>query len=91
MASKKSYLAYGVAVVVVLALVWVFMNSSMVSPLQCPGSQVYCPGVGCVSGLDKCVAGAKGGASAIFSVEKFSPMIVDCPGGTRGVDGICLG
>ena len=42
--------------------------------VQCPGSMVHCPGVGCVSGPDKCVAGAKGGPSAIFSTtwEKFT-------------------
>ncbi len=37
----------------------------------CPGSQIYCPGVGCVSGQDKCFPGAKGGASAVFSKETF--------------------
>jgi len=37
----------------------------------CPGSQVYCPGVGCVSGQDKCFAGSLGGASKIFSKETF--------------------
>lgn len=38
---------------------------------KCPGSQVYCPGVGCVSGWDKCTAGARGGPSAVFSQEPF--------------------
>lgn len=38
---------------------------------RCPGSQVYCPGVGCLSGRDKCVAGAKGGPSVVFSQEPF--------------------
>jgi len=38
----------------------------------CPGSQVYCPGVGCVSGQDKCFPHALGGAGAIFSKETFS-------------------
>jgi hypothetical protein len=37
----------------------------------CPGSQVLCPGVGCVSGKDKCTPGAAGGPSAIFSKEGF--------------------
>jgi hypothetical protein len=37
----------------------------------CPGSQMYCPGVGCVSGPDKCFPGARGGASAVFSKETF--------------------
>ena len=39
---------------------------------QCPGSQVYCPGVGCLSGSDKCVAGSAGGPSAVFSKETFA-------------------
>lgn len=51
----------------------------------CPGSQVYCPGVGCVSGQDKCFPHALGGAAAIFSKETFS----SCPDGTR-TDGPCL-
>lgn len=38
---------------------------------RCPGSQVYCPGVGCLSGKDKCVPGAKGGPSVVFSQEPF--------------------
>ena len=38
---------------------------------RCPGSQVYCPGVGCVSGQDKCFPGAKGGPTAEFSKETF--------------------
>ena len=37
----------------------------------CPGSQVYCPGVGCVSGQDKCFAGSVGGPSKVFSKETF--------------------
>lgn len=37
----------------------------------CPGSQIYCAGVGCVSGPDKCVPGNKGGPSVVFSKEGF--------------------
>ena len=37
----------------------------------CPGSQVYCPGVGCVSGQDKCFPGAAGGPTKVFSKETF--------------------
>jgi hypothetical protein len=42
--------------------------------VQCPGSMIHCPGVGCVSGPDKCNAGYSGGPSAIFSTtwEKFT-------------------
>ena len=38
---------------------------------SCPGSQFYCPGVGCVSGQDKCFPGAKGGPTKVFSKETF--------------------
>jgi hypothetical protein len=51
----------------------------------CPASQVYCPGVGCVSGQDKCFAGSLGGPSKIFSKETFKT----CPDKTRS-DGPCL-
>ena len=35
--------------------------------VQCSGSMIYCPGVGCVSGPDKCTAGSQGGPAAVFS------------------------
>ena len=35
--------------------------------IQCAGSMIYCPGVGCVSGPDKCNVGYKGGPSSVFS------------------------
>jgi hypothetical protein len=35
--------------------------------VQCPGSMTFCPGVGCVSGPEKCNAGYTGGPSATFS------------------------
>jgi hypothetical protein len=38
---------------------------------MCPGSQVYCPGVGCMSGQDKCFAAGAGGATRVFSHETF--------------------
>jgi hypothetical protein len=70
---------------------------------SCPSSQIYCPGVGCLSGVDKCVPGAKGGPSAVFSKEGFEagsfpqwstakPAPVElkrCPGNYRS-DGPCL-
>jgi hypothetical protein len=70
---------------------------------SCPGGQTYCPGVGCLSGADKCVPGAKGGASAVFSKEGFEassfpqwptakPPPIEmkrCPGNYRS-DGPCL-
>uniref|UniRef100_A0A6C0AJT7 Uncharacterized protein n=1 Tax=viral metagenome TaxID=1070528 RepID=A0A6C0AJT7_9ZZZZ len=35
--------------------------------VQCPGSMIYCPNVGCVSGPEKCTPGYTGGPSAVFS------------------------
>lgn len=51
-----------------------FFMSGPVADASCPGSQVHCPGVGCVSGPDKCIPGNKGGASAVFSREGFDVM-----------------
>lgn len=76
-----------VAVVVAVAAVFL-LRGGMGMVGQCPGSQVYCPGVGCLSGLDKCVPGNNGGPSAVFSKEAFTTM-KSCPGGTR-TDGPCL-
>lgn len=56
-----------------LAVVVFFIAGSQPT-MSCPGSYVWCPGVGCVSGMDKCVAGAKGGPSAVFSKEGFEVM-----------------
>jgi len=70
---------------------------------MCPGSQTYCPGVGCLSGPDKCIPGSKGGPSAVFSKEGFAnssfpqwstakPPPIEmkqCPGKYRS-DGPCL-
>lgn len=61
--------AYAIAAVVVLVLV--LGGTAANGAMSCPGSQVHCPGVGCVSGWDKCTAGARGGASAVFSKEAF--------------------
>lgn len=59
------------AVLGILALYVVYRSTNGVS-MGCPGSQVYCPGVGCVSGMDKCFPGSRGGASAVFSKESFT-------------------
>jgi hypothetical protein len=59
---------------------------------RCLDSQVYCPGVGCISGTDKCTPGSIGGPSRVFSKETFTSPAADktsCPGGTR-TDGPCL-
>ena len=62
--------------------------------MGCPSNQVYCPGVGCLSGMDKCLPGSRGGPSAVFSKEGFmsSPppgVTKTCPGKVRS-DGPCL-
>jgi hypothetical protein len=62
-----AYLVIGAFVVV--ALFYTLVPSTLVP--VCPGSQVYCPGVGCLSGQDKCFAGEKGGPTRVFSHETF--------------------
>ena len=61
-------------IVVAVIAVAVFFMAGASQQADCPGSQVFCPGVGCVSGPDKCFAGSKGGASAVFSKEGFEVM-----------------
>ena len=59
---------------IIVAAVGLIAVVNMIPGVQgglCPGSQVYCPGVGCVSGQDKCFPGAKGGPTAVFSKETF--------------------
>lgn len=68
------------AVIALVAVVVFFMASPTVVA-GCPGSQIHCPGVGCVSGPDKCIPGSKGGASAVFSREGF--VSKTCPGNYR--------
>ena len=67
---KLSWIWLAVAILVAIAAI-VYMIPGM-SPNGCPGSQVYCPGVGCVSGQDKCFPGSQGGASSVFSKEAFT-------------------
>ena len=51
-----------------LLVLMVFGYVSVQGPgVQCEGSKVYCPGVGCVSGPDKCKPSSIGGPSATFS------------------------
>ncbi len=90
--SKKSLLWVGVAIVVLAVAARFVSNGGAQVGATCPGSQVYCPGVGCLSGKDKCVPGAVGGPSKVFSKETFTGQCKDmkpCPGGTR-TDGPCL-
>lgn len=63
--------AWILAAVIALFFVVNYVVVPMTGAKMCPGSQVYCPGVGCLSGQDKCFAGSLGGASAIFSKETF--------------------
>jgi hypothetical protein len=89
---KKYPLWFGVvlSIATIAALVWMKGGGSVAN--GCLSNQVYCPGVGCVSGKDKCVPMNPGGPSAVFSKEAFTqpckPM-KQCPGGTR-TDGPCL-
>lgn len=59
------------AAILALLLLLNYLVFPAVGKKACPGSQVYCPGVGCVSGQDKCFAGSLGGASKVFSKETF--------------------
>ena len=45
--------------------------------VQCSGSMIYCPGVGCVSGPDKCKTDSSGGPFAIFSTLWGKEQFVD--------------
>lgn len=89
----KKYPVWVGVVVAILVVAFLFVSKGGPQAMvQCPGSQVYCTGVGCVSGADKCVPGATGGASAVFSKETFQGQckaMKPCPGGTR-TDGPCL-
>ncbi len=91
MASSKKFVLPPFAWMPLAVIVIFFIVNYFVSPVvgakTCPGSQVYCPGVGCVSGQDKCFAGSLGGASKIFSKETFA--MKSCPDNTRS-DGPCL-
>jgi hypothetical protein len=75
MARKLPLWIWGIGVGIV-ALVILFRVGSGGGGSRCPGTLYYCPGVGCISGRDKCVAGAKGGPSVVFSQEPFE----DWPG-----------
>ena len=89
--AKKDFFLPGWAWIVVSVIALFLVVNYIVAPVTgtqlCPGSQVYCPGVGCVSGQDKCFTGSLGGAAAIFSRETF--VNKTCPDGTR-TDGPCL-
>jgi hypothetical protein len=91
-----------IVIAVLIGLVFMARAGSSAGGV-CPGSQIYCPGVGCLSGPDKCIPGSKGGPSAVFSKEGFEvgsfpswnitrPAPIEmktCPGKLRS-DGPCL-
>lgn len=86
--AKKFRIPIWVYLILGLVALWFVLSPMVSSGMGCPGSQIYCPGVGCVSGQDKCFPGAVGGASKVFSsVETF--VNKQCPDGTR-TDGPCL-
>lgn len=89
---KKYPVWVGVVIAIITVVVLFFSKGGAQVVADCPGSQVYCAGVGCVSGEDKCVPGAVGGPSKVFSKETFTGQckaMKTCPGGTR-TDGPCL-
>lgn len=69
--SPKWPLYLGALLVVAFVVVVVFPAAGP-TVTGCAANQFYCPGVGCLSGPDKCQAGAAGGPSRVFSsVEHF--------------------
>jgi hypothetical protein len=69
--SRKSILMGAAALVVLGVLIWVVQPVARVAN-GCAANQFYCPGVGCLSGPDKCKAGNAGGPARVFSsVEHF--------------------
>jgi hypothetical protein len=70
--SKIPWTTIAIVAIVAAVVYFVVVPALATSMESCPGSQVYCPGVGCVSGVDKCVPGARGGPSKIFSKETFT-------------------
>jgi len=89
---KKYPIWLGVLIGVVTIAALFLSKGGAQAIAACPGSQVYCAGVGCVSGKDKCFPGTTGGPSEVFSKETFvseCKSMKTCPGGTR-TDGPCL-
>jgi hypothetical protein len=90
--SSSAWVWMTLAVLVALYTGFVVIGSNV--PATCPNALYYCPGVGCVSGADKCIAGSKGGASKVFSSlhEAFTSGsgTRTCPDNTRSQDGKCL-
>jgi len=92
MARKFKVPTWGIYLLVAIVVLFFFVSSPMSPMNQCPETQYYCAGVGCVSGPDKCVPGNKGGPSKVFSAvhESFGNSTVTCPDNTRSPNGQCL-
>jgi hypothetical protein len=63
-----------IGAVVLVGLAWLLWAAQPVARAVngCAANQFYCPGVGCLSGPDKCKAGNAGGPARVFSsVEHF--------------------
>ena len=72
MAKKtNNFLMIGGAILVLGVIIYILLPGNPMGNALCPGSQYYCPGVGCVSGKDKCFAGSMGGPTKVFSKETF--------------------
>ena len=72
MAKKtNNFLMIGGIILVVGIIIYILLPETPIGNALCPGSQYYCPGVGCVSGKDKCFAGSLGGPTKVFSKETF--------------------
>lgn len=74
-----SLMGWSVLILAALVIAITIFRAAGPSGMMCPGSQIYCPGVGCVSGPDKCFPGSKGGASAVFSHEGFENQVAEFP------------
>lgn len=69
---SRRWIVVGSLLVVAAVAVLVFVQPVAKVANGCAASQVYCPGVGCLSGPDKCKAGNAGGPTRVFSsVEHF--------------------
>jgi hypothetical protein len=71
MSKKHLFGTFGLVVglVVLVGVLSIVMNTG--SGMTCPHPLYSCPGVGCVSGPDKCIPFSQGGPSRVFSKETF--------------------
>lgn len=69
--SRQLWATFAPVVVIVALFAFVAMTMGGSSAMTCPHPLYACPGVGCVSGPDKCTPFAQGGPSRVFSKETF--------------------